>query len=467
VKHSDEKLQTLIEAVTAIVGPKGILTGEDVHSRSAYAFGYMPVKGKLLVRPETTEECSSLLKLCHARKQTIVTQAGRTGLAGGQYSDDEDIILSLERMNQVLEVDAINRTMTVEAGVILQTVQEQAVAENLFFPLDLGARGSCTIGGNIATNAGGNAVIRYGMMRDMVLGLEVVLADGTIVSSMNTLIKNNTGIDLKQLFIGSEGILGVVTKAVLRLRPPMPNKNTALLAVDSFEKLPTLLSRMDSQLGGSLSAFEVMWDSYYHTIVDNKPVTSPPLAKGYPFYVLVEAQGSNPDKDSETFNQTIESSFEADLICDGALASSEQQRIAIWDIRDDVETCIKAIGPIAGFDISLKLDLTENYLTQLNELLTNTLGPRFVVVFGHLGDGNLHINVPVKSLEEKDAVAIIVYELLKTYQGSISAEHGVGLVKRDFLHCSRNPAEIALMQQLKSCLDPNYLLNPGKIIPLS
>ncbi|MCH5375618.1 MAG: FAD-binding oxidoreductase, partial [Planctomycetes bacterium] len=256
-----------IESIAQIVGPGGILTGEDVSGRSDTWPPMGGCKARAIVRPASTAEVSKILKLCHEHGQPIVTHGGLTGLVGGAIAAPHEIVLSLERMNRTEPVDTANRTVTVDAGVPLQTVQETAEEAGLLFPLDLGARGSATIGGTISTNAGGNGVIRYGMMREQLLGVEAVLADGTVISSLNNVIKNNTGYDLKQLFIGSEGTLGIVTRAVLRLRPLPRSNHTAFVAIEDFDRLTRFLQAMDSALGGTLSAFEVMWNDFYSLIV--------------------------------------------------------------------------------------------------------------------------------------------------------------------------------------------------------
>ncbi len=287
-----------------VLGADGVLTGDAVHSRQAGVWRKDTIRANVLVRPRTTEEVSRILAICNARGQSVVAHGGLTGLVKSAITEPDDVVLSLERMNRIEEINTVDRTMVVQSGVILQTLQEAAEEHNLMFPLDLGARGSCTIGGNISTNAGGNRVIRYGMTRDMVLGLEAVLADGTVVSSMNRMIKNNAGYDLKQLFIGTEGSLGVVTRAVLRLREKPTTLPTLLVAVDEFSKLHKFLKHVDAALGGSLSAFEVMWNNFYRLVTTSPANNQAPIPADYPYYVLVEAMGSD---DVATLRMTIDS----------------------------------------------------------------------------------------------------------------------------------------------------------------
>ncbi|MBT8103160.1 MAG: FAD-binding oxidoreductase, partial [Gammaproteobacteria bacterium] len=294
-------MNALIEKLQDIVGANGVLTGDAVASRPE---SWPPMGGcqaRAIVRPANTQEVSAILKLCNEQGQTVVVHGGVTGLVGGARTGPDDIVVSLERMTGMEPVDEVNRTLTVDAGVPLQKIQEVAEAAGLLFPLDFGARGSAHIGGAISTNAGGNSVIRYGMTREQLLGIEAVLADGTVISSMKDVIKNNTGYDLKQLFIGSEGTLGVVTRAVLRLRAAPRSQNTALVAIDSFEHLGNFLQSMDAALGGTLSAFEVMWNDFFSVIIGDGDKHGQPLATTHPFYVLLESTGGHQESDAARF----------------------------------------------------------------------------------------------------------------------------------------------------------------------
>ena len=459
-------MNQLIEHIRGIVGPGGILTGEDVRSRSD---GWPPVGGcqaRALVRPATTAEVSAVLRLCHEAGQSVVTHGGLTGLVGGARTGAGDLVLSLERMTGIGRVDNVNRTLTVEAGAPLQKVQEAAEDAGFLFPLDLGARGSCTIGGNISTNAGGNSIIRYGMTREQVLGVEAVLADGTVISSMKDVIKNNTGYDLKQLFVGSEGTLGIVTRAVLRLRPRPRSRDTALLAIESFDKVAAFLRAMDSALGGTLSAFEVMWNDFYRLIVADDGAHGQPLDGSHAFYVLLEATGGHEESDHQRFEEALEEAFAAGLIADAVIAQSRQQREDLWAIRDDVEVMMTKLYPPMTFDISLSIPLLDGYVQEVRAGLAERWPDSRLVTFGHLGDGNIHLVLTVGSLDAEDVHGVeeIVYGALGRRGGVISAEHGIGLEKRTYLHHSRSPEEIALMRALKSALDPKNILNPGKIL---
>jgi FAD/FMN-containing dehydrogenase len=415
----------------------------------------------------STEQVAAVLKLCSEHGQAVVTHGGMTGLVRGAVAAPDEIALSLERMRAVDPVDVINRTVQVQSGAPLQAVQEAAEQSGFLFPLDLGARGTATVGGNIATNAGGNAVIRYGMMREQLLGIEAVLADGTIISSLSNVIKNNTGYDLKQLFIGSEGTLGVITRAVLRLRPAPRSQNTALVAVDDFQKLAGFLRWVDSSLGGTLSAFEVMWNDFYSLIIGDGSKHGKPLSTTYAFYVLLESTGGDEAADAGRFEDTLQHALENELICDAVIAQNKQQREELWSIRDDVEGMVEHLFPPMTFDISLSIPDMDNYVQKLRQRLSQRWPGYRMVTFGHLGDGNIHLVIGVGSLDTEavQTVEKIVYESLEAFQGVISAEHGIGMEKRAYLHFSRSAEEIALMRTIKKAMDPGNILNPGRILP--
>ena len=413
------------------------------------------------MRPKTTAEVSFVLRLCHQYGQSVVPQGGLTGLVEGGLTTGTDLVLSLERMNQIENIDPLQRTALVQSGVVLQTLQEAVEAEGLMFPLDLGGRGSCTIGGNISTNAGGNRVIRYGMMRDMVLGLEAVLADGTVISSLNQMIKNNAGYDLKQLFIGSEGTLGVVTRAVLRCRELVTTRPTMLVAVDNFPSLGLLLKHMDRGLSGGVSAFEVMWRNFYELVSTPPAKNTAPIQADYPYYVLIEANGC----EDELVQTVLGEALEKGLAADAVLASSDAQRLQLWALRDDVEQCFRFGQPFI-YDVSLPTAAMEGYVETVNARLADKFEQPRNFTFGHLGDGNLHFVVSVgdESAAARRAVEDCVYPPLAAVAGSVSAEHGIGLEKKPYLNLSRNAAELGLMRSLKAALDPKGILNPDKVL---
>ena len=453
-------LQTLID----IVGPDGVLTGDDVRARSVSWADHSPCQALAIVRPANTEQVSRVLAACNAARQPVVPMGGLTGLVRGCVAGPGEIALSLERMHSIEAVDPIGRTITLEAGVPLQVVQDEAEKHGLLYPVDFGARGSAHIGGSVATNAGGNGVIRYGMTRDSVLGLEAVLADGTVISSMNRMIKNNAAYDLKHLFIGSEGTLGIVTRLVLRLREVPRSTQTALVGCANFSDVTSLLKHMDASLGGSLSAFEVMWNEFFRLVTTPPSKGTAPLSQDYPYYVLIESSGGDETRDQAQFEESLGAAIESGLVADAVIATSKAQRDSIWALRDDVEQFFRMGMPVT-FDISLPVGEMEAYVADALARLEKEWPAYRRFVFGHLGDGNLHFIVAgPPSREAKHGIERCVYEPLAARSGSVSAEHGIGLEKQPWLPLSRSPAELALMQQIKRALDPNGILNPGRVL---
>jgi FAD/FMN-containing dehydrogenase len=465
----ESQVTALIKDLVAVVGAPHVLTGADLALRATSWSDAAPLQGRVLVRPRTTAEVAAVLALCHAAQQPVVTYGGGTNLVRATASTSADVILSLERMAAVSVIDRHNRTLTVQAGAPLQRVQEVAAARELFFPLDLAARGSATIGGCIAMNAGGVRVLRYGVMRELVLGLEVVRADGTILSSLNQMLKNNAGYDLKQLFIGSEGTLGVVTQAVLRLFPAPVTRSTALLGLHDFVQLPRLLSQLQRDLGGTLASFEVMWNDYYRLTTTPPAANKAPLGHEFAYYVLVETLGGDERGDEQRFARALERAAYDRCFDDGVTAATAAQRDALWRIREDSEQIERQHHLTFGYDVSLPIDEMARYVANVRTNLTKDFGKECCCwVYGHLGDGNLHLNVWAPALQPDDAgrVAAIVYGPLQAAQGSISAEHGIGLEKKAYLSLCRTPAEIETMRLLKRALDPHGILNPGKVFDL-
>ncbi len=437
-----------------------VLLDSAVTERSAGIWRSDQVLAQVLVRPKTTEEVSCALRICHEYHQGVVPHGGLTGLVEGALTQPLDIVLSTERMNVIEEISASERTMVVQAGVMLQRVQDAAANEGLMFPLDLGSRGSCTIGGNLSTNAGGNRVIRYGMARDMVLGLEAVMADGTIISSMNRMIKNNAGYDLKQWFLGTEGTLGIITRAVLRCREEVIAAPTALVAINTFDALVAFLKQLDRGLAGNLSAFEVMWQNFYQLVTQPPATNQQPLNGDAAYYVLVEAMGASQDQ----LEIILEQALEATLITDAVVSQSSQQTDQLWGLRDDVAQTFQ-FAPVFLFDVSLRLSEMAGYVDAVNAGLSARFDAPKNFVLGHVGDGNLHFAIAVggNGPAQRKGVEAAVYEPLKAIGGSVSAEHGVGLEKKPYLHFVRDDAEIQLMRTIKSAMDPRGILNPGKI----
>jgi FAD/FMN-containing dehydrogenase len=458
----------LIKVIQERLGPTGVLQGADAAGRHTSDASLVNAQAPLAVlRPASTDEVSFILHTCHAAGQPLVIQGGLTGLCGGATPHAGEFALSLERMHTIEEIDADAMTMTVQAGTPLETIQNAASDAGFRFPLDLGARGSCAIGGNISTNAGGNEVIRYGMTRNLVLGLEVVLADGTVITSMNKMLKNNAGFDLKQLFIGSEGTLGVVTRAVLRLFPQPVTRFAALCALNNLGDVIKLLHHLQLNLAGGLSAFEVMWDDYFNLVLASIPALKSPFQQEHPMYVLIEFEGGQEKTDEDTFTDALAEAVTAHWLVDAAIAKSEKEMEQFWHIRDGVAELLPKFAPmgVANFDISIPVGSMERVLRAINADLTVAFSEVTKLAFGHLGDSNLHLLVSSGSPADTERIYDIVYRRVGELNGSISAEHGIGMSRRKHLHRSRSAAEIELMRKLKSALDPRGILNPGRVLP--
>lgn len=446
----------------AIVGEQGVLEGEAVRARAGLLW-HGHVEAEFLVRPRTTGQVSEVLRRCHAQGQPVVTHGGLTGLVNGADASRGEIVLSLESMTAIERVDVAGRSLRAQAGAKLGSVQREAEQYGLVFPLDLGARDSATVGGNISTNAGGLRVLRYGMMRSLVLGIEAVLADGTVLTSLNRMLKNNAGYDLKQLFIGSEGTLGVVTRAELRLVSRTRSQETLLASLPSFDAMVELLGALDAGLGGQLSAFEALWGNYYDYNTAPPALNLPPLARGAPYYVVAETLGGDPESDRARLEAVLAEALEAGVVSDVVLANSESERRAIWGIREDVWQ-VKNIAPLLTFDVSLPIENMKQYVQEVQESVRTFAGENRCFVFGHMADGNLHLVIAAGDDDATRArIEDMVYRPLAAIGGSVSAEHGIGIEKRAYLPLSRSPAEIATMRLLKNALDPRGILNPGKV----
>ena len=465
-------MSSVINMLEEQLGVGAVLSREEVSGRAVSYWDNSPVNAKALVRPNSTKELSVALKICHAHGQSVVTHGGKTTCVQGTRTRTNDIIISLERMNKITEIDPIGGTATIEAGAILENIQNAVKAKGLFLPLDLGARGSCTIGGNLATNAGGVNVLRYGMARSMVLGLEVVLPDGTIISSMKKMLKNNTGYDLKQMFIGSEGTLGIITRVIVKLMPLPTTTNTALVALPNFKSVAQLLNHLKKMIGTNLSAYEVMWGDYFQAVTA-PGWHRPPMTRTHPFYVLYECDGSDTKRDDDRFMEVIEAALDEGYILDAVIPKSETERQELWAIRDDFEAILHP-KPVYLYDVSLPISAMEDYVKDVRTKLCQLLPNSKTYVLGHVGDGNLHFFVQPKERASQQGGEQAgnprhlsdraIYEPLKKCGGVISAEHGIGFEKKAWLEQSRSSTEIALMKLLKNTLDPKRILNAGVII---
>ncbi len=447
----------VVEALRQALGEGAVLTdGAAMMRHRSDKSGTGTILPRAVVRPRSTADVSTALRICNGRGATVVPQGGMTGLAGGANPQGGDIALSLELLRGIEELDGTSATVTVKAGTPLQEVQEAAREAGLYLALDLGSRGSCQIGGNLATNAGGIRVIRYGMAREQVLGLEAVLADGTVVSSMNRMLKNNAGYDLKQLFIGSEGTLGIITRAVLRLHPPPGEIATALCALRSYDDVVTLLRRAQAKLGTVL-AFEAMWRDYFS--FNAKALDLRFFEGEHEFWAILEAGGSR-DRVEEFLGQCLEDG----LVRDGLAAQSEKQALDFWSVREGLP--IEKLANLLNFDVSLPIARIGEFAGTCGAALRARWPQCHISFYGHAGDGNVHICVATDygAGEDMHSVDDIVYGALDGFGGSISAEHGIGTLKRPYLNRSRGPEELALMRTLKAALDPKGILNPGKVI---
>ncbi len=439
---------------------KGILTGPDIGA--GYCGDATDEKGSaplVVFRPVDTAGVAAVLTACHGSGQPVVVQGGRTGLSGGARPMADEVSLSLERMRAVGVVDRMSGSVVVEAGATLQAVQEAADSAGMMFGVDIGARGSATIGGNIATNAGGIRVLRYGMFRAQVLGLEAVLADGTVISSLKGLPKDNSGYDLGQMLIGTEGTLGVVTRACLRLHPRPLVQANAFCALPSLGAAIELLQTLRARLGSLLSAFEVIFPPVYEGVLAHSSVTAP-VAAGAGVYALVEIHGQNEAEDEDRFKAVLMELYEGGTISDVAVSSSGREYAAIWALREGASEFIFSMDNVSGFDVSLPLSSMQEFLDSAAALVSACDPNAQLYIFGHLGDGNLHYLV---RSTYHDAIADAVFAAVAQCGGAVSAEHGIGQDKKKWLPLVRTSGDMAVMRRLKAALDPENILNPGRV----
>lgn len=454
--------QLLLE-LRELLGSSSVLTGAAIEERTTADWSGAPARLPIaILSPRTPAQVAGALRACHAHRARLVVQGGLTGLAGGANPQDGEIALSLSRLDAIEDVDAVGGTALVQAGVTLEKLQDAVDGQGWLFPLDLGARGSCQLGGNAATNAGGNRVLRYGMMRNLVLGLEVALPDGTLLTMLDRVIKNNAGFDLKQLFIGTEGSLGVITRLSLALAPKPSAQMTVLCAVGSFDGALALLRDAKARLPG-LTAFELMWRDFFDASLAAQAKASPFEAQ-HPLYVLIETFAASFELGNGALEAFLERAMERGIVRDAIVAQSVAQAQQLWSYREGVSELLSLCKPCAAFDVSVATPRMDDLVGDLRARLGELFPQQRHLFFGHLGDGNLHLICgPFASDADLERAESLVYEAVERFDGSISAEHGVGAVKRPFLHHSRSDEEIALMRRLKAMLDPHRILNAGRV----
>ncbi len=461
----------LLARFAAIVGDKYAVT--DPHEVAPYLVeerGLYQGRSPLVLRPGSTAEVSAICKLATETKTALVPQGGNTGLVGGQTPHNGEVVVSLRRLDKVRSVDTQSNAMTLEAGVILANAQQAAANADRLFPLSLGSEGSCTIGGNLSSNAGGIAALAYGVARDLVLGLEVVLADGRIMHGLSSLKKDNTGYDLRDLFVGAEGTLGIITAATLKMFPKPRSIETAFAAIESPADALKLLDISRNIAAGSLTSFELLPQIAIDFAVKHGPSIRAPMAEPNPWYVLMEISSSRDDA-RDTIEAALEKGMEDGIVKDAVIAANLDQRAAFWKLREIVSPAQKPEGGSIKHDISVPVAAVPDFLTEADAAVTKLIPGARPFAFGHLGDGNIHYNVsqPIGAdtaefLARWHDVNDVVHGVVAKHGGSISAEHGIGVLKRNELPHVKDPVALAIMRSIKANLDPLNIMNPGKVL---
>lgn len=451
-----------------ILGKKNVIQDEDKLSVANIDWMHK-YKGssKLILQPCNTDQVSQILKYCNSRCLAVVPQGGNTGLVGGSVPVFDEVIVSLSSMNNIISFDKVSGILVCEAGCILENIMSFLDNEGFIMPLDLGAKGSCQIGGNVSTNAGGLRLVRYGSLHGNVLGVEAVLANGTVLDMLKTLRKDNTGYDLKHLFIGSEGSLGIVTKVSILTPPKLSSVNVALLACKDYSCCQKLLQDAKRKLGEILSAFEFL-DGQSMDLVTNhlEGARNPFATSQHNFYVLIETTGSDESSDKQKLEAFLLGSMENELIADGVLAQDINQASTFWRLREGISEALMKAGAVYKYDVSIPVENLYNLVEEMRSRLGDAAN---VIGYGHLGDGNLHLNVSVPQYDEKilSQIEPFVYEWTSKKRGSISAEHGVGLMKANEIFYSQSHETVQMMASIKNLMDPNHILNPYKVLPHS
>ena len=458
---------TIIKLFIDVLDDKSVLIGESLKSRFYHIWKTdIQLESLCLLLPRTTDEVSSIVKICNDNDQEIIIHGGLTNLVGSTISNKTQVVISLEKMNRIIEVDESAKTITCESGVIIEDIINTVKDKNLLLPLNFGARGSAQIGGAVSTNAGGLRVFKYGMTRNLVMGIEAVLPDGTVISSLKKLMKDNSGYDLKQLFIGSEGTLGIVTKVVLRLYRLPKTRYTSLAVSNNYQDVLNLLKIMEDKISSNLTGYELLWNSTYKQMVSDKTLYNKYLPDNYKYYVFIEYMGGDFENDYNLFESIILECIDKGVIDDAVIGKDDKEQVNIWGIREDVAVLADEKKFDQQFDISIPVPLIGEIIDKISKELKDCEGVKTIFPFGHVADGNIHFIIGKDSDDNdlKSQINDIIYNNTQQVNGSISAEHGIGLDKKKYLIKSRSEDEIELMRLLKKSIDPKNILNPGRVI---
>ncbi|HJO71156.1 MAG TPA: FAD-binding oxidoreductase [Flavobacteriaceae bacterium] len=457
----------IIKKFRNVIDDTSIIKGNDLKSRFYHIWKTdISLESICVLLPRNTKQVSEIMKICYKNDQEVVIHGGLTNLVGATKSNNSQVVISLEKMDKIIEIDKESKTLTCESGVILGDLINACEENDLLLPLNFGARGSAQIGGAVSTNAGGLRVFKYGMTRNLVLGTEAVLPNGKVISSLKKLIKDNSGYDLKQIFIGSEGTLGIVTKVVLRLYELPSSRLTALSGLNSYDNVLRLLKHLEKNLAGNLSGFELLWNETYKTMVSEKTKYNKYLPDTHKYYVFIESTGSDYENDYSKLEDIISDSLEKGYIEDAVIGKNDKEQRNIWGIREDVSVLADERKHDQHFDISIPTSSIGVVIDKITTELKKNENVKTIFPFGHVADGNIHFIIGKDSGEDSITKEVnkIIYSNIESVNGSISAEHGIGLDKKEYLKCTRNKEEIELMKLLKKSIDPKNILNPGRIL---
>ncbi len=458
---------SVITLFREILDDSSILSGESLKSRFYHIWKTdVQLESLCLLLPRSTDEVSAIVKICNDYNQEIIIHGGLTNLVGSTISNKNQVVISLEKMNKIVEIDENGKTITCESGAIIEDIINTVKDKDLLLPLNFGARGSAQIGGAVSTNAGGLRVFKYGMTRNLVMGIEAVLPDGTVISSLKKLMKDNSGYDLKQLFIGSEGTLGIVTKVVLRLYRLPKTRYTSLAATNNYQNVLDLFKTMENKISSNLTGFELLWTNTYRQMVSDKTLYNKYLPDNYKYYIFIEYMGGDFENDYNKFEEVVLESVDKGIIDDAVIGKDEKEQVNIWGIREDVAVLADEKEFDQHFDISIPVSLIGEVIDKISLELKECEGVKTIFPFGHVADGNIHFIIGKDSDDDKlkSEINEIIYSNTEKVDGSISAEHGIGLDKKKYLIKTRSQDEIELMRLIKKSIDPKNILNPGRVI---